>query len=133
MISDYMGAVFEDICIQYLWKLREYGKVKTEFTDLGRWWGNDAQNKRETEIDIMGTDGKDSALFCECKWTNEKVDVGVLDTLVERSRLFHYRNVEFYLFAKSGFTKGCVDKVDGLGNVNLVTYNSIFGCSIRRH
>lgn len=124
-ISNYMGAVFEDICIQYLWKLREQGRVKTEFTDLGRWWGNDAKNRREAEIDIMGTDGSDSALFCECKWTNEKVNVGVLDTLAERCRLFHYQKVQLYLFAKSGFTKGCIDKANELGNVTLVTFDEI--------
>jgi len=124
-ISDYMGAVFEDICIQYLWKLREQGNIKTEFTDLGRWWGNDPKNKCEAEIDIMGTDGSDSALFCECKWTNEKVDVGVLETLLGRSRLFHYKNVQLYLFAKNGFTKGCTEKANELGNVTLVALDEI--------
>jgi AAA+ ATPase superfamily predicted ATPase len=125
MISDYMGAVFEDICIQYLWKLRAQGKTSIEFTDLGRWWGNDAKNKCEAEIDIMGTDNANSALFCECKWTNEKIDVGVLNTLVERSRLFHYESVQFYLFAKTGFTKGCVEKANTLGNATLVTFDNI--------
>jgi AAA+ ATPase superfamily predicted ATPase len=125
MISDYMGAVFEDICIQYLWKLRKQGKATIEFTDLGRWWGNDAKNKREIEIDIMGTDGKDSALFCECKWTNEKVDVGVLDTLVERSQLFHYKSVQLCLFAKTGFTKRCIKKANEMGNAALITFDEI--------
>jgi len=124
-ISDYMGAVFEDICIQYLWKLREQENIKTEFTDLGRWWGNDPKNKCEAEIDIMGTDGSDSALFCECKWTNGKVDVGVLETLLGRSRLFHYKNVQLYLFAKNGFTKGCTEKANELGNVTLVAFDKI--------
>jgi len=130
MISDYMGAVFEDICIQYLWKLREQGKVEIEFTDLGRWWGNDAKNKCEAEIDIMGTDGANGALFCECKWTNEKVDVGVLDTLVDRSQLFHYKNVQLYLFAKSGFTKGCIEKAQELGNVMLITFDDVMKAGI---
>ena len=125
MISDYMGAIFEDICIQYLWKLRKNGKSKIEFTDLGRWWGNDSKNKCEAEIDIMGTDSSNSALFCECKWTNEKVDIGVLNTLVERSQLFYYENVQFYLFAKTGFTKGCVDKANELGNVVLVEFDDV--------
>jgi len=130
MISDYMGAVFEDICIQYLWKLREQGKVEIEFTDLGRWWGNDAKNKCEAEIDIMGTDGANGALFCECKWTNEKVDVGVLDTLVDRSQLFHYKNVQLYLFAKSGFTKGCIEKAQELSNVMLITFDDVMKAGI---
>lgn len=44
----------------------------------------------------MGAD-KDAALFAECKWTNEKVDFGVLETLVERSTLFNYRKKHFSL------------------------------------
>ncbi len=125
MISDYMGAVFEDICIQYLWALRAQGKSPIEFTDLGRWWGNDAKNKCEAEIDIMGTDGSESALFCECKWTNEKVDLNVLNTLIERSQLFHYINVQLFIFAKTGFTKGCIEKSIELDNVTLITFEDI--------
>ena len=72
----------------------------------------------------MGTD-KDSALFGECKWTNEKVDLGILETLVERSTLFSYKKTHFYLFAKTGFTKGCIDRANKMGNVTLVTYEDI--------
>ncbi len=125
LISDYMGAVFEDICMQYLWKLREQNKVKIEFTDLGRWWGNDPKNRCESEIDIMGTDNADGALFCECKWTNEKVDISVLDTLMERSQLFHYKTIQLYLFAKTGFTKGCIEKAEDMDNVTLITFHEI--------
>jgi len=124
-LSSYMGAVFEEICKQYLWALNKQGKAAVTFTDLGRWWGNDQKNKRETEIDIMGIDGEDSALFCECKWTNEKIDTVVLDTLIERSRLFNYEDVYFYVFAKTGFTKGCTEKALDYGNVKLVTFEEM--------
>lgn len=123
--TDYMGKVFEDISAQYLWKLLISGKSPIEFTSLGRWWGNDPRTKSQTEIDIMGEHDKNSALFAECKWTNEKVDLGVLETLVQRSELFAYKNVHLFLFAKSGFTKGCIDKAAELGNVTLVTYADI--------
>lgn len=123
--TDYMGNVFEDISAQYLWKLLVSGKSPIEFTSLGRWWGNDPRTKSQTEIDIMGEHDKNSALFAECKWTNEKVDLGVLETLVQRSELFAYKNVHLFLFAKSGFTKGCIDKAAELGNVTLVTYADI--------
>lgn len=123
--TDYMGKVFEDISAQYLWKLLVSGKSPIEFTSLGRWWGNDPRTKSQTEIDIMGEHDKNSALFAECKWTNEKVDLGVLETLVQRSELFAYKNVHLFLFAKSGFTKGCIDKAAELGNVTLVTYADI--------
>ena len=66
-LSEYMGAVFEEICKQYLWEL-------------------------------------------------------LLETFIKRSNLFSYINVHLFLFSKSGFTKGCIDKANELGNVSLVTY-----------
>lgn len=123
-LSSYMGSVFEDICKQYLWKLLFEGKCAVNFTDLGRWWGANPKTKSQEEIDIMGTD-KDAALFAECKWTNEKVDLGVLETLVERSTLFNYKKTHFYLFAKTGFTKGCIDRANEMGNVTLVIYEDM--------
>lgn len=124
-ISDYMGTVFEEICRQYLWKLLLSGESPVEFRELGRWWGTDPSTRSQTEIDIMGEQDKDTALFGECKWTNEKVDVGVLETLVRRSHMFHYSKVKLYLFAKSGFTKGCVEAANKLGNVTLVQYKNL--------
>ena len=124
-LADYMGNVFEDICKQYLWKLLLTGKCPVEFSSLGRWWGNNPVEKSQAEIDILAEQDKNTALFGECKWTNEKVDLGVLETLVKRSNLFAYKQVHFYLFAKSGFTKGCVDKANEMGNVTLVSYKDI--------
>lgn len=124
-LSDYMGKVFEDICKQYLWKLLLAGKCPVEFSSLGRWWGNDPVEKSQAEIDILAEQDKNTALFGECKWTNEKVDLGVLETLVKRSELFSYKKMHYYLFAKSGFTKGCVDKANEMGNVTLVGYKDI--------
>lgn len=124
-LSDYMGKVFEDICTQYLWKLLIDGRSPIEFTSLGRWWGTDPIQKAQTEIDIMGEQDKNTAVFGECKWTNEKVDQSVLELLIKRSHLFSYKNMHYYLFAKSGFTQGCIDKAAELGNVTLVSYTDI--------
>ena len=123
-LPSYMGIVFEDICAQYLWKQLIDGNSPVNFRELGRWWGTNAGTKSQEEIDIMGTD-KNVALFAECKWTNEKVGLGVLETLIERGNLFRCTERHFYLFAKSGFTKGCIDKAEELGNVTLVTYDEI--------
>jgi len=121
----YMGKVFEEICKQYLWKLLLSGKSPVEFTSLGRWWGNDPVHKCQTEIDIVGEQDKDTALFAECKWTTEKVDLAVLETLIARSELFPYKNKHVFLFSKSGFTKGCVDRAKEHGDVLLVTFEEI--------
>lgn len=124
-LSDYMGKVFEEICRQYLWKQLLSGNCPVEFASLGRWWGNNPKEKRQEEIDIMGEQDKNTALFAECKWTNEKVDLGVLETLVKRSELFNYKTKRYYLFSKSGFTKGCIGKANEMGNVTLVEFGDM--------
>ena len=111
--------------MQYLWKLLLDGKSQVLFADLGRWWGTDPKTRSQTEIDIMGEQDKTTALFGECKWTNENIDAGVLDKLVERSQLFHYSQTVLYLFAKKGFTQGCVEKANEMGNVVMVTFEDI--------
>ena len=124
-LLDYMGKVFEEICRQYLWKLLLSGESPVQFKDLGRWWGTDPSTRSQTEIDIMGEQDKDTALFGECKWTNKKVDAGVLETLIRRSKMFRYREVYLYLFAKNGFTKGCMEAAGRMGNVTLVQYREL--------
>lgn len=124
-LSDYMGKVFEEICKQYLWKQLLSGNCPIEFSSIGRWWGNDPKEKKQTEIDIMGEQDKNTALFAECKWTNEKVDLGVLETLIKRSNLFPYKTKHYYLFSKSGFTKGCIDEANKMGNVSLIEFSNM--------
>lgn len=123
-LSSYMGGVFEEICKQYLWRLLIEDECAVNFSDIGRWWGANPKTKSQEEIDIIGTD-KDTALFAECKWTSEKVDLVVLETLVERSTLFSFKKKHFYLFAKTGFTKGCINKAVEMGNVTLVVYEDM--------
>ena len=130
-LSDYMGSVFEEICRQYLWKLLLTGQSPVEFRDLGRWWGTDPISRSQAEIDIMGEQDKDTALFCECKWRNEQTDAGVLETLLERTRIFRYTRKHLYLFSKSGFTKGCEDRAEALGCVSLVDYQDMLKVLLR--
>lgn len=124
-LPDYMGKVFEEICKQYLWKLLLAGRCPVQFSSLGRWWGNDPTEKCQAEIDILAQQDKTTALFGECKWTKEKIGLDVLDTLVKHSGLFPYRKKCFYLFARSGFTKGCIDRAKAMGNVTLIRYGDM--------
>lgn len=59
---------------------RRVGKAAIDFLDLGRHWGTNPKTRKQFEIDIMGTADNDTALFAECKWRNEKVDLEVLET-----------------------------------------------------
>lgn len=119
-----------EICIQYLWKQLHLGNVQIEFTSLGRWWGNIPKTKSQVEIDIMGEQNDDCALFAECKRRNENIDLDVLEALIERSELFHYKTVQYYLFSKTGFTKGCIEKANKMENVTLISYMDIVNASV---
>ena len=74
--SDYVGKIFEDICKQYLWKQMLEGSV-WRVSGSGTLVGDRSAVKSQAEIDIMGDQDGDTALFGECKWTKEKVDTGV--------------------------------------------------------
>ena len=124
-VSEYMGTIFEEICKEYLWKQLIAGRSPIDFRSLGRWWGNDAKEKKQVEIDIIGEQDKSAAVFAECKWTNEKVDLSVLDKLIYRSKLFSYENTHLYLFSKCGFTTACINKAEEMKNVTLITYDDI--------
>lgn len=123
-LPSYMGSVFEEICKEYLWKQLIKGQSPVFFKELGRWWGTNSKTRAQEEIDIMG-DNKSDALFAECKWTNEKINTGVLETLIKRGDLFNYKNKYYYLFAKTGFTKGCIDMAKKMKNVKLVSFNEM--------
>ena len=123
-IDNYMGKIFEQICMSYLWKLKRDNKIK--FIDIGQWWGTNKSTRQEVEIDIMGKIDKEKALFCECKWSNELVPLSVYEILLEKSKLFNYKYKDYYIFAKKGFTMALIKKSKELKNIHLVTYADMF-------
>lgn len=124
-ISGYMGFVFEDICKQYLWQENMAGRLPIEFSDIGRWWGNDSIRKQETEIDLLGDNDQGEAIFAECKWRNEDIGELELKELQHQSTLFHYKKNVLVLFSKTGFTKGCRELAKEMGNVLLISYEEM--------
>ena len=120
-LNSYMGIVFEQICTEYLWELKD---PPFFFQKMGRWWGNNPKKKRQEEIDILAF-RDDDALFGECKWTNSPVGLNVLRDLIEQGKLFNYKNNYFYLFAKNRFTAGCTLEAEKMGNVTLVSFEDM--------
>ena len=104
--SDYMGAVFEQICRQYLLKKNSLGELPILFTEIGRWWGSNPTEHCQEEIDIVAKDGNDY-LFCECKWQNEKTGLSILEDLQRKANFVsnHRNNSWYILFSKNGFTE----------------------------
>lgn len=117
-ITSFMGYVFENICIQYMTK--SYMELPFSYLRIGRWWGNNPKLKREEEIDILAYD-QEHAIFGECKWWNQKVDMDVLKALQTKAELFHYKEKYYYLFSKSGFTTKLIDYSKTNEHITLVT------------
>lgn len=108
--NHYMGLVFERICKEFLEKKNIGGELPILFSSIGRWWGTDSVQKQEVEIDIIARDDK-KYLIGECKWQNEKMDIGVLERLKEKANIFNNKREEtwYTLFSKSGFTKSLLE------------------------
>lgn len=124
-LSAFAGGIFEDICIQYMWRTNAKGNLPVRFTDIGRWWGNDPLTQSESEIDVLAYSGNNEAIFGECKWTNDLVGQNVLETIIEKSRHFSYENKYYYIFAKSGFTTGCLKLAAEKSNVQLICFKDM--------
>ena len=109
--NNYMGTVFEKICMDYLTEQNAKGELPFLFTSIGRWWGTNPATRNQVEIDIIANDGKDY-LIGECKWRNEKLDLAVLCGLEEKADIFNKNrsNTWFVLFSKSGFTEDVIEE-----------------------
>ncbi len=124
--SSYMGLVFEKICADYLSAQNADGKLPFLFTSVGRWWGTNPKTRKQVEIDLIASDGKD-CLVCECKWRNEKTDMAVLTELKEKAGIFNKKrgNTWFVLFTKSGFTDAVISEAVNDPSVILVDMKKI--------
>lgn len=120
-LNIFMGKIFEKICEDYLWK--NYEKMPVFFTKVGSWWGGNPKTKRQEEIDLIAAN-EDSAIFCECKWKNQKVDCEVIEILINRSSLFHFSKKFYFIFSKSGFTEEC-KMIAEEKNIKLISYEDI--------
>ena len=103
LIDSHIAYVYEDVCIEKMWKLNADNTWDFNFDKAGRWWNNN------TEIDIVAIDknGND-IIFGECKYWTNKVGLDVLNVLERKARLVDWkknnRRNHFILFSISGFT-----------------------------
>jgi AAA+ ATPase superfamily predicted ATPase len=124
-IPDFMGEVFETICKQWLWRENAARHLPFDFQDCGRWWGTNPLRREGQEIDILAFDAaKSRAIFCECKWTNEKLPGSVIDGLIDKCEMFQYDKKYCYLFSKSGFTPAALAKAGE--NIRLIRFDEMF-------
>ncbi|MDR3019813.1 MAG: ATP-binding protein [Treponema sp.] len=135
-LNCFMGKIFEAMCIDYLSIVNRNEKKNSslpfKIRQIGRWWGTNPETKSEEEIDILGINEKLScAVFCECKFRNELMDIQALNGLLAKAQRWNYKNKYYILFSKSGFTKklqnAAHNAAQEAGNVQLVNLKEMYG------
>jgi AAA+ ATPase superfamily predicted ATPase len=93
---NHVSKTYEDICVDYVLNHEEVLKC-------GRWW-----NKNE-EIDVVGV-AEDFLIVGECKFSNKKVGIDILEKLKEKSKHIELELPisKYILFSKSGFTEDLI-------------------------
>ncbi len=104
-LDQYLGDVFEKVCIEFLKRLNRSSELPFQFDRIGRYWKNGA------EIDIVAFDSnREQAFIAECKWSSKKVGTNILDELIVKSSVLQQKNnfkkIYYALFSKSSFADG---------------------------
>ncbi len=104
----FVAKVYEDLSVEYV--LKNYPLLKA-----GRWWSKDE------EIDVVGV-GEEFILVGECKYSNKKVGVDILEELERKSEKIELNLPikNYLLFSKSGFTEDLLEIEKNREDVVLV-------------
>ncbi len=123
--ADYMGLIFEQICRTYL--LKYASDLPILLSEIGQWWGTDAKEKKEVQIDIVGTPAEGNEyIIGSCKYRNEAIGVDELELLKHYASVFGKGSkYHYYIFSKGGFTRGLQALADK-GEVKLVTLEDLY-------
>ena len=117
-LNAHVGRVFEGICkelfITYINK--EISSYTIDFENIGNWW-----NRTGEEIDIVGYNHKTRRILVgEVKWTNDPVDIGVVDDLMRKFKFINFTGEYKFLFiSKNGFTERALTRIKEINAIHL--------------
>ncbi|MBE6105710.1 ATP-binding protein [Anaerovibrio lipolyticus] len=126
-LHQFVSHNYEKVCIEYLRRKNQDGKLPFRFTQIGRWWDkvvHTVEGKRRTvaeEIDIVATNRMGNEyLLGECKFRHQKAGEDVLRHLQQKFPVNKYKGKYYYvIFSFYGFTEDLL-KVAADENVLLV-------------
>jgi len=118
LVDSHISYVYEDICIEEMWKLNAEERWEFTFDRVGRWWSN------SSEIDIVAYDSTGSdIIFGECKYWNSKTGVNILSSLEEKAKLVLWNNenrkAHYIICASNGFTEELIELARNRNDVKL--------------
>lgn len=125
-LHDYGSKTFEDICIEYLYKVNSERKLNSFYISFENYWGSVNSNKinQSIEIDILANDlNFENYLIGECKFTNKKM--GLVDLNKLKEKLMIQKSIEIYLFSLYGFNDDLLSVNNIENNIKLVDGDSL--------
>ncbi|MCL2137174.1 MAG: ATP-binding protein [Coriobacteriia bacterium] len=129
-IDHHMGAVFEQICLEWLWRMNGNDTLPMVFEEAGRWWGGNPFTRSESEVDILAYNSQREVILSECKWSTNAVGTDIFDELDKLALIPHlasYQKHFLFLFSRSGFTKACQQAALSRDDVWLVSLQDMLG------
>lgn len=134
VLHSFMESIFEEMCRHYTLMKGITGEYGCFIASVGTWWGVENITEKDGEvrdqsadIDVVALSEVDKkAVVGECKFKNEKIDKGIYDTLIRRSKLISakYKVSKFIFFSLSGYTDWYDSLVDE--DVLLLTLDSLY-------
>ncbi len=117
-LNSYIGRIFEDVVkeLLILYQNKKIKNAEINFEDIGSWW-----DRNGNEIDIVAYNKKEKKILVgEVKWTNEPVDIDVLNELIRKSKFLNFEGkYQYFIASKSGFTERCFNEMKSINALHL--------------
>jgi len=121
-LDNFIGQVFDKICVEILRYLVGEEKIKLSYDRAGRWWNGNA------EIDLVAVAGDEPVFAAECKWSKRPVGIDILKELRRKASLISSEgrrdDLRLGLFSQSGFTKE-IEALGRKGEIELIDVRKI--------
>ena len=121
--ANFASESFEEVCRQYLTRLRFSGQLSFRPTTIGRWW------KDSTEIDIVGANfDRRHCLVGECKYRNQKVGMKVLRSLQTKCSQLPVADdaiFDYWIFSRAGFEEPLLETAEKDSSLHLVEISQL--------
>ncbi len=94
-LDEFVSLEFEKVCRDFLKR-----KYSLTIEEIGRYWYNDRNLKKDIEIDIMMIENKKLYAF-ECKWSEKPIGYKTKNNL--EKKVAHINDITLGYFSKKGF------------------------------
>lgn len=127
-LSAYVGKIFEQACMQWVYRQARKGEFPFLPTSFGRWWGPDPSIKEQVDIDLIVANPDDrTALFGECKWREKFNETEAMATLEHRSALIKgFDHKTYALFTKHPTSDATRAKAAQRSDLTLITLDDLY-------